>query len=163
MNQVRTVAPASPCSKGGADSVEYQFAPLWNVTSPLRVGPEPPLRIALGINGHDVEFELDTGASFTMCSQESFERFAEGSLLCSAEPLRLQTWSGENIPLVGKADVNVTFGSKTFRLTLYVAEGRGISLLGRDWLRPLGLRVVADTSFPVNRVDDEAVADRVGS
>ena len=48
--------------------------------------------------------------------------------------VRLHSYSGESIPVVGTVNVVVKYGTQTATLPLLVVKGAGPSLLGRNWL-----------------------------
>ena len=51
----------------------------------------------------------------------------------------LITYTGEQIPLAGQMEVEVSFNKQHQRLTVYVTMGDRPSLFGREWLRALKL------------------------
>ena len=52
---------------------------------------------------------------------------------------RLHTYSGEQLPVVGQAEIRVQYGEQELRLPLIVVGGKGPSLFGRDWLARIQL------------------------
>jgi hypothetical protein len=99
---------------------------------------EPPITMRVEIDGKAVVMEIDTGAYRSLISAETF-----ASVLGSQPPLkpariRLQTYSGEQIPVEGKIEVCVRVpGGEVEQLELLVVGGDGSSLLGRNWLKRL--------------------------
>jgi len=69
--------------------------------------------------------ELDTGAAVTLMSESTCRQ------LWPDRPLQL--------PTVGQLEVVVEYGDQSATLPLYVMQGKGSSLLGRDWLSHLRL------------------------
>ena len=53
--------------------------------------------------------------------------------------VRLHSYSGESIPVVGTVNVVVKYGNQTATLPLLVVKGAGPSLLGRNWLAVIKL------------------------
>ena len=51
----------------------------------------------------------------------------------------LTTYSGEQMKVAGELEVRVKYGEQTGLFTLYVVEGAGPTLVGRDWLRQIRL------------------------
>ena len=48
----------------------------------------------------------------------------------------VKTYSNERLSTLGKFKVNVKYGDKDYSdLTLYVIQGNGVNLLGRNWLQ----------------------------
>ncbi|XP_049511924.1 uncharacterized protein LOC125940178 [Dermacentor silvarum] len=102
---------------------------------------EEKFMVEVQIEGQNVPMEIDSGASCSIVSEETF-RSIEGKQ--SKIPLRessttLVTWSKEALPVVGRASVVVEFKGRTAKLPLLVVKRSGNSLLGRNWFRPLGI------------------------
>ena len=53
--------------------------------------------------------------------------------------IRLRTYTGEELQLVGEAVVRVQYQNQQEELNLVVVKGSGPSLLGRDWLQKIRL------------------------
>ncbi|KAF0306590.1 hypothetical protein FJT64_021921 [Amphibalanus amphitrite] len=112
----------------------------------------PPLMVPVTLDGQKVEMELDTGATLSVCSDAGFRQLwpCGGSKLepCS---VKLKTYSGEQLPVMGQAAVNVQYGGQAQRLPLIVVDGGGPWLFGRNWLGHIRLdwpsicRVTAET------------------
>ena len=96
---------------------------------------QPPILITMSLDGSPINFELDTGATVTVMSEQRFrEYFPSRSLEQSS--LRLKTYTGEPMNVVGESTFGVSYadqGSKS--LTLVVVSGSGPPLLGRNWLQ----------------------------
>lgn len=54
-------------------------------------------------------------------------------------PIKLKTYTGEKITVIGVADVQVEYQGQKRSLPLLVVEGTGPSLLGRGWLKEIKL------------------------
>lgn len=94
--------------------------------------------VDLQINGKPLHMEVDTGAAVSLISREVHERqFPDISL--AESQIRLQTYTGEPIPILGEMKVQVRYGKQCKPLVLRVVEGNGPSLFGRDWLEQLRL------------------------
>ena len=85
--------------------------------------------------------EIDTGASVSIISLETFNAIREGeSTLELAEPtVKLHSYSGEPIQVCGTTQVKVVHHEQALTLPLVVTEGNGPTLLGRNWLEALRL------------------------
>ena len=51
--------------------------------------------------------------------------------------MRLKTYTGEAITVLGQVPVKVRYGQTDYQLTVLVVEGEGPNLMGRNWLREL--------------------------
>ena len=95
-----------------------------------------PILLNLQVQGKQLSMELDTGAAVSITS------LATKQQLFPAEPLlytdtKLATYTGEQMAVAGKMEVEVRYRGKESSLSLYVVKGGGPSLLGRDWLMVL--------------------------
>ena len=92
-----------------------------------------PITLNMPVNSVPVQMELDTGASFSVISESTYKR------ICKNEPLqestiRLNTYTGEAIQVLGKLAVKVSHGDQEAELWVQVVAGTGPDLVGRDWL-----------------------------
>ena len=95
------------------------------------------------INGVLVDMELDTGASASIICEETYRPIADqGTFEPLQEPtLKLNTYTGESIPLLGSAPATVSYGQREETLMVHVVAGSGPNLFGRDWLSKLNVTV----------------------
>ena len=102
----------------------------------MTTGSRRPLQTTIRVN----EMEIDTGASVSIVSEETFNKIQEGQSKLELKPVavRLQTYTGEPIPVLGSTLAVVEHGGQTASLPLIVTRGNGPTLLGRDWLLTLG-------------------------
>jgi hypothetical protein len=105
-----------------------------------RTGKEP-LHIKLDVNNKEITMEVDTGASVSLLSEETFHTLWKGEAAPKLQKssVTLKTYTGEQIKVVGSAEVQVEHNEQVVRLSLLVIQGQGPSLLGRDWMASLRL------------------------
>ena len=97
-----------------------------------------PLYIKVRIDHIPLKMELDTGASFSVISKNTYDQmFSSNSLQPSS--VRLKTYTGEALPVFGQFTSNVLYQKQVMPLLLVVAGDNGPSLLGRNWLSSLRL------------------------
>ena len=98
-----------------------------------------PFVVKPSLNGTDLLMEIDTGASLSLISEETYQhtwsREATPPLLPSQAHLR--TYTAEAIQTLGRIEVEVSINNQTKQLSLEVVQGSGPSLLGIDWLEKL--------------------------
>ena len=77
--------------------------------------------------------ELDTGTSSSIISQQTF---AQINHMRELKPsiVRLTSYSGHEIKVLGTMDVEVSYKGVDKVLLLLIVEGTGPSLFGRNWL-----------------------------
>ena len=95
-----------------------------------------PLMVTVKVNDVSLETELDTGASVSLVGEETFRRIRESTSVLQPSKARLYTYTGESIPVLGSADVQVEHHGQSLKLPLVIKEGEGPSL---HWLSVLKL------------------------
>ena len=100
-----------------------------------------PITAEVLVNGSNLRMEIDTGAAVSLISEATYFQLWVGNSGPKLEPsaLKLRTYSGEELKLVGEAAVKVTYGQQEEDLSLQVVKGNGPSLLGRNWLARIKL------------------------
>ena len=98
-----------------------------------------PIIRTIIINGVPTPMELDTGAAYSVMTQITSQRIAQLKGVCDLEPsdLKLKSYSGEQIKVLGQLPVVVIYGEKQYQLCVLVVDGEGPDLLGRDWMAAL--------------------------
>ncbi|KAL1482288.1 hypothetical protein MTO96_033892 [Rhipicephalus appendiculatus] len=111
---------------------------MWQVRAPDRDGS--PYRVEVSVNGTSLIMELDTGASVSVVSEETFRRTFPS---CRLEPssVMLKGYTGELSPVQGSLPATVRLGNHECRDVLYVVPGRCPSLMGRGWMKGLGIEL----------------------
>ena len=85
------------------------------------------------VDGVPLHMELDTGASVTVISKKTWHDLFQNRPLGEAA-VKLKTYTGEPLEIVGQAEVDVVYGSQSCRVPLVVVGGKGPSLFGLNWL-----------------------------
>ena len=100
-----------------------------------------PFTVRVEVEGAPLWMEIDTGAALSLISKTTYSQlWSEGRAPTLEKlPIRLRTYTGEELKLVGKAVVKVCVENQEEVLDLLVVEGSGPSLLGRDWLSKIQL------------------------
>ena len=100
-----------------------------------------PFKVRVEVEGAPLWMEIDTGAALSLISKTTYSQlWPEGRApTLEKSPIRLCTYTGEELKLVGKAVVKVCVDNQEEVLDLLVVEGSGPSLLGRDWLSEIQL------------------------
>ena len=94
--------------------------------------------VPLLLNGKSkVNFELDTGASVSVISEETWKNDLNEIKLQESD-IKLTTYTGELLEVIGKVEVEVSYDKQSARVPLHVLKGNGPSLMGRNWLHVLG-------------------------
>ena len=109
---------------------EDDVCPLYKIRGSSQT---PPLRVSVEIDNQVVDMEVDTGAACSLMSEVSFRQLWPSRKLSKAG-LRLCTYSGEPIPVLGTLTVNVKYKEQVYKEPLLVVKGDGPDLFGRNWL-----------------------------
>jgi hypothetical protein len=120
------------------DSLPPHNYTLYKTTSHSK---EPPLIVTLSINNTPVAMEIDTGASVSILSENTYETVFMGKKppLSKDTEVELRTYTGQKIQVIGNCTVTVEHNFQKAELPLLVVAGKGPNLLGRNWLRHLKL------------------------
>ncbi|XP_043200506.1 uncharacterized protein K02A2.6-like isoform X1 [Amphibalanus amphitrite] len=103
-------------------------------------GSVQPLHVEVSLNGSPVTMEVDTGASCSMMSRAVFEKaFLQSVPDLAPYRRRLYTYTGEEVPVAGVAQVVVAYRDQSARLPLIIVDNDGPTLMGRDWLATIRL------------------------
>ena len=98
----------------------------------------PPIKVQVFIDNKPLSMEVDTGVGPSLVSESTFKELFPDKAI-SPSPVKLRTYSGEPITVLGSVMVNVQYIQQQVQLTLLVVQGQGPSLLGRSWLQCLRL------------------------
>ena len=104
-------------------------------------GQVSPYCASVTVNGSPISMEIDTGASVSIISLETFESITQGESMLELEqtPVKLQTYNGGQIDVCGSTQVEVVHKGQTLSLPLIVTQGHGPTLLGRNWMEAFKL------------------------
>ncbi|XP_054281209.1 uncharacterized protein K02A2.6-like [Macrosteles quadrilineatus] len=107
----------------------------------LKSGSDNGYKVGLVANDVYLEMILDTGSALTICPSEIFyEKFS--NLKLRPANVKLTTYSGHDVPVLGQVNVNVKYNNQQASLPLTVVSLESKSqpiLLGRNWLGQLRL------------------------
>ena len=90
------------------------------------------------IDGKSVDLELDTGASVTIIPNHVWSGVLAGKSLQPTD-MKLKSCSGHEVPVLGEAKVQVSYGDQQACLPVIATAGDGPALKGRNWLSVLRL------------------------
>ena len=96
--------------------------------------PESFNMVPIKVNGEEFSMELDTGVSFSIMSEEAWKKKLSKIPLEESQ-MKLRTYTGEALEIVGQAQVNVTYQDQAIKLPIQVVRGGEPGLLGRNWLK----------------------------
>ena len=140
-----------------SEQQEYSDSTIFQLS-----GKSPnPFRVELCVLGKPLMFEIDTGASVTLISEQTCHKHYQDKPL-QKSPLKLKTYTGEPLQVLGQMTVSVSYHSQQGSYTLYVVKGAGQSLLGRDWLKHIRLdwKGIAATVNQVNSPSYQTLLDQ---
>ena len=97
--------------------------------------------VTMQLNQTPLDMEVDTGATASLISEQTYKSLwpAEKAPALQPSEVKLRTYTGEELKVLGAIDVHVQLGTQQHDLSLLVVPGSGPSLLGRDWMVPIRL------------------------
>ena len=100
-----------------------------------------PYFVNVQLNNCDLEMEIDTGASLSIMSEQTYHSLWQTQSRPELQPttVKLHTYTKEPIKVLGIITVHVCYKEQNKSMPLLVVAGHGPSLLGRDWLAQLKL------------------------
>lgn len=120
----------------------------------------PPLTVSVTLGNATVPFQIDTGSGVSIMNHHQFtDLFGRQSLIPAN--VRLTSYSGDRIKVLGKFEVEARIKDQCKKLPLIIVEGEGAPLLGREWLQSMKLpwREVFANINNVNTTDAEMLID----
>ena len=104
-------------------------------------GNRTPYEVDVVVQGRPVRMEVDTEATLSLMTNGTYLTTWKGvqALQIKPLPVGLCTYTGENLKVVGVAEVDVQYGDQRAMLNLVIVDGSGPSLLGQDWLEVIRL------------------------
>ena len=92
-----------------------------------------PIFKEVHMNFLPIKMELDTRASLSVITHSPYEKIKDSSYIEPLQPttVRLRTYTGETIRVLGQVPVKVRYGQIDYQLTVLVVEGKGPNLMGK--------------------------------
>ena len=115
---------------------QYNLYNLEDATLPKPT--ENPYKVTLTIEGKPVQMDIDTDASLSLISEQTFLELWPSATLQQTS-IQLKTYTGTPVKVVGVMNATVCYEQQTVTLPLLVVEGVGASLLGCNWLEKIQL------------------------
>ncbi|XP_065287615.1 uncharacterized protein [Dermacentor albipictus] len=134
-------AAAGSCSSAARLHVVAEEPPIFDMWRTGFVPSSmPPYMLTVEICGHPISMEVDTGASVSVMAGKLFKRTCLG-VSVEASGVTLRSSSGQLSQIQGQAHVSVRFGDREATLPLYLAKGSSPTLLRRNRIHALGVRL----------------------
>lgn len=101
----------------------------------------PPITAEVVIDGASIKMEVDSGASRTIMSEDTYKKLWHSPPTLKSTDIKLVTWTRDPLRVLGATHVHVQLGNKEAQCELLVVCGKGPCLLGRNWFEALGLEI----------------------
>ena len=93
-----------------------------------------PIQVNLTVNQKPLTMELDTGASYSLISEQMYKAaWLEGALSVEQLTMKLHTYTDEQV-VVGLITVTLCYNAQVAELPLLIVKGEGPSLFGHVWI-----------------------------
>lgn len=99
------------------------------------------LNVDVQVDGRPLHMQLDTGASVTVVSEKTWHELFPNRPV-NQSLVKLKTYTGEPLAVLGEGEVEVTYGKQVCHLPLIVVGGGGLVIwaeLARTHYRGLGV------------------------
>ncbi|XP_054288024.1 uncharacterized protein K02A2.6-like [Macrosteles quadrilineatus] len=96
--------------------------------------------ITVNLNGKPQQFEVDTGAKFSLLAKNDFDKL-KLDIPLETTNIAFRTYSGNIIKPEGKVKINVTYCGRCVKEELHIVPTGHEALLGRQWIRALGIEL----------------------
>lgn len=106
----------------------------------MRQSSVPPYMLTGEVCWRPISMELDTGASVSVMAGKAFKRTFP-DVPVEALGVMLRSYSGQLTQVDGQAQVSVRLGNREATLPLHLTKGPSLTLLGRNWIQALGVRL----------------------
>ena len=111
---------------------------VYATSSETKVDVPKPYKVKILCNERSVNFEVDTAASFSIIGESLYRSEFSNSELKPCD-IRLRSYSGEKLELLGQFKCKVDVKEQQEVLPLIVCKGNKVALLGRNWLEKIKL------------------------
>ena len=131
---------SKPDSAGDVRQVdeESDYISYLNAIDSPTLKRTPPIHVSMELDDRTVRMEVDTGAAYSLVSSNTFKELWPDRKL-NESTVKLCTYSGESLEVLGSITVQVTYQSQKSQELLLVVKGNGPTLLGRNWLHHIVL------------------------
>lgn len=118
----------------------------------------PAYFVTVGIEGHDVAMEFDTGSSVSTIPCNLYRKLLSHLPLQQTSAVLRPYGSVQTLQPMGIVWPSVRYGSTTARLRLFVIAEQDVPLLGREWISTLNLDLSCINSSHQMSVEDDVSA-----
>ena len=115
------------------ENEEYSLFIVYNTKDNTK-----PLVVSMILNEKEIAMEINTGSAVTVLPEATYRSISTEPLHKST--IKLCTYSGEQLEVIGTAMCKVEYDGKTYRLPVVVLADNGPILLGRSWLYHIPLQ-----------------------
>lgn len=132
--------------------------------NPVRINDAKPITLKLYVENSLTNFEVDTGSPVSAISENDYARCKNLSKLKLRETRRIfKSYQGDIMKPKGILDVNVTHGTKSHNLELFVMPGGSVPIIGRQWLQVLNLLTFSteNIDYIKSQVPNDLVVQRL--
>ena len=98
-------------------------------------GKTRPIVVTVSVNSKPIQKEVDTGASLSIMSKETFNN----NQTLQPTTISLRTYTSECLTVLGTLEVQVEHNFQSATLPVIVVEGDGPNLFGQNWLEIIRL------------------------
>ncbi|XP_075739045.1 uncharacterized protein LOC142784516 [Rhipicephalus microplus] len=135
--------------KDAATTSSYEVFDMWPVDYAT---PPPPFTVTVQVCGKPLRMEVDTGTSVSVMAKSRQLKLSP-SVPVQLSQVLLRSYFGELKKVQGKADVSVKIHGREADLPIFLTGDGSPTLLGRNWMRELGIGV-SDVEVNIHALSD---------
>lgn len=114
----------------------------------------------LSVNDSEIKFEVDSGATVTVMSQNDYSKWFPGSTVLPTS-LKLVSYCKTILKVRGFATARVIHKNREFELNIYIIENERAPLLGREWIRQLHLDMWEEEAEQVHSLSADEIVKKL--
>ena len=98
-----------------------------------------PIQVDVVLEEETITMDLDTWAAASVMSKTQYDKLLRKQVKLERTARELHTYTRETVKPIGVCKLKVEYDQQSTRMPLYVLEGNGPALFGRNWLKQIRL------------------------
>ncbi|XP_066904470.1 uncharacterized protein [Halyomorpha halys] len=129
-----------PVEEESLSDTEYEIGRIQNSEDSFNLGSDrDKYLVTVKLNSKPQTFEVDSSARFSLISEPAFRKLQSLDTLLEPTTVSFRSYSDHIIKPMGKVTLTVTYKNRTIDAESYVVPAGHDALLGRIWIRGLGI------------------------
>ena len=95
------------------------------------------IQVDVVLEEEPVTMQLDTGPAVAVMSKTQYNKLLRKRVKLQLTAQELYIYTGETVKIIDVCQLNVEYDQQSTHMPLYVLEGNGSALFGRNWLKQI--------------------------